>query len=114
MAVIVDRYLAVTYPLQARTYCSAGRAHVVLFGVAFFTVAYRLPAFLELEFVNVNGTDHVQLREWAASEMYLRVQNWLYALLMFALPFASMLVLNVLVAWQARRSDTHSPVTVTS
>ena len=43
MAVTVERYLAVCWPLKARSICTIGKAKTVIASVAGFAVIYNIP-----------------------------------------------------------------------
>ncbi|PAV58768.1 hypothetical protein WR25_10831 [Diploscapter pachys] len=48
LAVTVDRYIAVRYPLHSKIWCTPKKAVMVLVGIAVFTLIYRIPVFFEL------------------------------------------------------------------
>jgi len=43
----VDRYIAVTYPLRARTLCTVRRTHVLVAATTAATLAFCLPRYFE-------------------------------------------------------------------
>ena len=43
MAVTIERYLAVCWPLKARSICTIGKAKTVIVSVAGFAVIYNIP-----------------------------------------------------------------------
>ena len=109
VAIIVDRYVAVNYPLRSRRLLSVTRARRILCAITALTLCYRSPSFAELEYRNVSWAmanhdwqGHLARRDWSTNELYMHVQTLLYATFMFIVPFTLMAVLNLLVASKVR------------
>uniref|UniRef100_A0A1I8END0 G_PROTEIN_RECEP_F1_2 domain-containing protein n=2 Tax=Wuchereria bancrofti TaxID=6293 RepID=A0A1I8END0_WUCBA len=108
VAITVDRYLAVKYPLQTRVWCSTSRAKLVLSVIATVSFVYKLPSLFELTLDECGRLAPTPLR---TNGLYIVLYNtYGYLLLLIIIPWTTMIVLNVIVirsvqqAYRIRRS----------
>ncbi|VDM49080.1 unnamed protein product [Toxocara canis] len=108
VAVTVDRFLAVKYPLHTRIWCSSARAKLVLSVIATVSFLYKLPSLFELTLDECGRLAPTHLR---TNPLYIVLYNtYGYLLLLIIIPWTVMIVLNVIViravhsAYHIRRS----------
>uniref|UniRef100_A0A915PHH2 G-protein coupled receptors family 1 profile domain-containing protein n=1 Tax=Setaria digitata TaxID=48799 RepID=A0A915PHH2_9BILA len=108
VAITVDRYLAIKYPLQTRMWCSTSRAKLVLSVIATVSFVYKLPSLFELTLDECGRLAPTPLR---TNGLYIVLYNtYGYLLLLIIIPWTTMIVLNVIViravqqAYRIRRS----------
>ncbi|XP_061718278.1 FMRFamide receptor-like isoform X1 [Cydia pomonella] len=117
LVVTAERWVAVCRPLRARALCTPRRARFAVVGVAIFAFAYNAPKFLEVEVVRIpalgEGADNEEDAIYCVaaaefrSELYVAVYvHWLYLLVMYAVPFTALAVLNAAIVRQVNTSDT--------
>uniref|UniRef100_A0A1I7V5C7 G_PROTEIN_RECEP_F1_2 domain-containing protein n=1 Tax=Loa loa TaxID=7209 RepID=A0A1I7V5C7_LOALO len=95
VAITVDRYLAVKYPLQTRMWCSTSRAKLVLSVIATVSFVYKLPSLFELTLDECGRLTPTPLR---TNGLYIVLYNtYGYLLLLIIIPWTTMIVLNVIV-----------------
>ncbi|VDM92558.1 unnamed protein product [Litomosoides sigmodontis] len=95
MAITVDRYLAVKYPLQTRVWCSSSRAKLVLSLIAIVSFVYKLPSLFELTLDECGRLTPTSLR---TNGLYIVLYNtYGYLLLLIIIPWTTMIILNVIV-----------------
>lgn len=111
VAITVDRYLAVKYPLKTRVWCSTSRAKLVLSVIATVSFVYKIPSLFELTLDECGRLVPTSLR---TSGLYIILYNtYGYLLLLIIIPWTTMIVLNVIViravqqAYRVRRSLTN-------
>ncbi|XP_063545824.1 FMRFamide receptor-like [Cydia strobilella] len=116
LVVTAERWVAVCRPLRARALCTPRRARFAVVGVAIFAFAYNAPKFLEVEVVRIpalgEGADNEEDAIYCVaaaefrSELYVAVYvHWLYLLVMYAVPFTALAVLNAAIVRQVRRAQ---------
>ncbi|KAI6221944.1 G-PROTEIN-RECEP-F1-2 domain-containing protein [Aphelenchoides fujianensis] len=95
VAVTVDRYLAVQYPLKTRLWCTPWKAFCVLMIIATISILYKLPSVFELRLDECGRLSPTDLRK---NELYIMIYNtYGYLLFLILIPWALMIVLNVTV-----------------
>ncbi|XP_043214314.1 FMRFamide receptor-like [Amphibalanus amphitrite] len=104
VAVTVERYVAVCHPLRSRSVCTYGRARLYMLIISALVVLYNVPRFLEAELRPLPAQDGapdgytVCASALRAHPVYIAVYVvWLYLLVMYCLPFGTLLVLNTLI-----------------
>uniref|UniRef100_A0A914PIY2 G-protein coupled receptors family 1 profile domain-containing protein n=1 Tax=Panagrolaimus davidi TaxID=227884 RepID=A0A914PIY2_9BILA len=110
VAITVDRFLAVQYPLKMRLWCSPAKAFVVLSIIATISFLYKMPSIFELQLDECGKLVPTDLRQ---NELYIVIYNtYGYLLLLIVIPWTLMIILNVVViravhtAYRIRRSMT--------
>uniref|UniRef100_A0A0N5D5P7 G_PROTEIN_RECEP_F1_2 domain-containing protein n=1 Tax=Thelazia callipaeda TaxID=103827 RepID=A0A0N5D5P7_THECL len=108
VAITVDRFLAVKYPLQTRMWCSTSRAKLVLSVIATVSFVYKLPSLFELTLDKCGRLIPTSLR---TNGLYIVLYNtYGYLLLLIIIPWTTMIVLNIIIiraihqAYRIRRS----------
>ncbi|KAI8429339.1 hypothetical protein MSG28_000002 [Choristoneura fumiferana] len=104
LVVTAERWVAVCRPLRARALCTPRRARAAVAAVAAFSLAYNAPKFLEVKVTRyaVDG-DEIYCVEASPfrTELYVVVYvHWLYLLVMYAVPFTLLAVLNAAIVRQ--------------
>uniref|UniRef100_A0A0N4ZCG9 G_PROTEIN_RECEP_F1_2 domain-containing protein n=1 Tax=Parastrongyloides trichosuri TaxID=131310 RepID=A0A0N4ZCG9_PARTI len=110
VAITVDRFLAVKYPLKMRMWCSSSRASFIVFAIGIASVIFKIPSYFE----NTLGECGLYVQTTFAKNKYYFAFYHLYGQLfyLFIIPWAVMIVLNVTVvravhtAYKIRRSLT--------
>jgi hypothetical protein len=112
VAITIDRFLAVKYPLHMRFWCTPQRAVCVLSVIALFSAVYKFPTVFELTNDDRGRLVPTQIR---TNEYYQTIYTtYSYLLLLFLIPWAIMIVLNIVViravhaAYKIRRTMTTS------
>uniref|UniRef100_A0A6A7G2Q3 FMRFamide receptor-like n=1 Tax=Hirondellea gigas TaxID=1518452 RepID=A0A6A7G2Q3_9CRUS len=110
VTVTVERYVAVCHPLKARSLCTFGRAKIYVGAVALFSLLYNLPRFAEVTYkrCNVDGVEFttVVMTDLRRSASYIQIYiTWLYLVVMYLLPFISLLVFNAFIYKQVRLAN---------
>ncbi|CAB3400453.1 unnamed protein product [Caenorhabditis bovis] len=107
VAVTVDRFLAVNYPLHSKIWCTPRRAFIILITIAVLSVLFRFPMFFELTTDNCGKLRPTSFRNVYYTKYYL---TYGYFILILLIPWTTMIVLNVFVvkavhrAYKLRRS----------
>ncbi|XP_018025741.1 FMRFamide receptor-like, partial [Hyalella azteca] len=110
VTVTVERYVAVCHPMKALTLCTYGRARLYVVAVAVFSLLYNIPRFAEVTYknCNVDGVEFttVVMTELRGHASYIQVYiTWMYLLVMYLLPFISLLVFNAFIYKQVRLAN---------
>lgn len=95
----VDRFLAVRFPLQARTWCSVHRARVSIAVIATLSVIYTLPYLFTSQLIPAVRTCVAVSTTNALAVVY----NWVNIFLGSIVPFVGLLTLNGLIILTVRR-----------
>ncbi|KAH7725468.1 G-protein coupled receptor [Aphelenchoides avenae] len=102
VAVTVDRYLAVRYPLKMRVWCTPTKAMLVLAVIATVSFLYKLPSVFELQLDECGRLVTTDLRQ---NSLYIVIYNtYGYLLLLIAVPWTIMIILNVIVVKAVHRA----------
>jgi len=107
MLINVDRFIAVSMPLRAKSILTSERTLTNILALGVFTVVLNIPRWLEsiawhypLEgrYWNFEYT-----RSWIVSEEYRTIYHlYAWSIFMYVIPFALMMVLNVKIWWEVR------------
>jgi hypothetical protein len=94
VAITVDRFLAVKYPLHMRLWCTPHRAFCVLSCITAISIIYKLPSVFELSLDECGQLSPTQLRN---NPLYIVIYNtYGYVLLLLVIPFLIIIILNVI------------------
>ncbi|EGT59194.1 hypothetical protein CAEBREN_03495 [Caenorhabditis brenneri] len=108
VAVTVDRFLAVNYPLHSKIWCTPRRATFILGIITVFSIVFKAPMFFELTNDECGRLRTSFLRDNKYYKEYYVTFGYLIALLL--VPWAIMIALNIFVvkavhkAYKIRRS----------
>ncbi|CCD68810.1 G-protein coupled receptors family 1 profile domain-containing protein [Caenorhabditis elegans] len=108
VAVTVDRFLAVNYPLHSKIWCTPRRATTILIAITVFSILFKAPMFFELTNDDCGRLRTSFLRDNKYYKEYYVTFGYLIALLL--IPWTVMIILNVFVvkavhkAYKIRRS----------
>ena len=118
MTVAVERYIAVCWPLKARSLCTFGRARLYVIAIVICATLYNIPRFFEVTWKEcpatfINGTrltDECVMcvlpTDLRSDQIYVKVYIWwMYLIVMFILPFLALTVFNLLIYVQVRRAN---------
>ncbi|KAI6224846.1 BMA-FRPR-8, isoform c [Aphelenchoides besseyi] len=95
VAVTVDRYLAVQYPLKTRVLCTPFKALCVLLTIGTISLLYKMPSVFELRLDECGRLLATELRQ---NELYIMIYNtYGYLLFLIVIPWTLMIILNVTV-----------------
>lgn len=102
VAITVDRFIAIKWPLRARDILTSQRSQYVLMIIAFWALVYNLPTFFEIGPDDKGFITPTPLRN---NENYVLVyKGYCYLFLMFLIPAILMIVLNGFVTQAVRRA----------
>lgn len=100
VAVTIERFLAVWFPLRANTMCSLSRAKFVTFMIALIFVLVNLYVFWTAELLNsphtLDGSEKI-CAAYAYENIVCTVFPWVNLLLYSFIPFVTLLVFNSLI-----------------
>ncbi|KAF7635451.1 hypothetical protein Mgra_00005129 [Meloidogyne graminicola] len=92
IAITIDRYLAVRYPLHTRAWCTANRAKTVVFFITIVAVLFKMPSFFE---VSLDECGHLMKTSLRDHRLYFTIYyTYGYLLLMLVTPFLFIIILN--------------------
>lgn len=101
LTISLERFVAVCFPLKARSLCTYGRARIYVLGIVVFSVMYNLPRLFEGN-VQQEWSGKYNLTVYCPTMSKFRANleyktiyvHWLYFICLYLLPFASLAVLN--------------------
>ncbi|CEF59435.1 FMRFamide receptor [Strongyloides ratti] len=98
VAITVDRFLAVKYPLKMRMWCSSRKATIIVICIGIASIIFKIPSYLE----NTLGECGLYVQTSFAKNKYYYAFYHLYGQLfyLFIIPWAIMIVLNVTVVYE--------------
>ncbi|CAI4229539.1 unnamed protein product [Auanema sp. JU1783] len=100
VAVTLDRFIAVSYPIRKRVLCTPNTSLAVLLGVTFFSVIFKIPAFLEIQLNEAGVLVDTDLRK---NQLYQKIyMTYLYTAIIVVVPWTIIIVLNVIVIRKVR------------
>lgn len=103
--VTLERWVAVCRPFRARALCTASRARCYVAAAALFSLGYNAPKFLEVGVCRLDESTLCATATAFRSERYVAVYvHWMYLVVMYAVPFSLLAVLNARIAMQVRRA----------
>ncbi|KAK9497380.1 hypothetical protein O3M35_004712 [Rhynocoris fuscipes] len=112
LTVTLERFVAVCHPLQARSFCTYGRAKLYVILIIIFSILYNLSRFwevkVEVEYdMDYNVTMYTPVpSSLRNNQMYISVYiHWLYLLFIYFLPFIILAVLNTAIYMQIRKAN---------
>uniref|UniRef100_A0A7E4VLB2 G_PROTEIN_RECEP_F1_2 domain-containing protein n=1 Tax=Panagrellus redivivus TaxID=6233 RepID=A0A7E4VLB2_PANRE len=93
VAITVDRFLAVKYPLHMRLWCTPQKAICALCCITGLSILYKIPSIFELK-LDENGRVHkTELRD---NRLYILLYNtYGNVLILFVIPWVIIIALNV-------------------
>ncbi|KAI6175341.1 G-PROTEIN-RECEP-F1-2 domain-containing protein [Aphelenchoides bicaudatus] len=95
VAITVDRYLAIQYPLKTRVLCTPFKALAVLLIIGAISLLYKMPSAFELKLDDCGRVVQTELR---LNEIYIMVYNtYGYVLFLIVIPWTIMIILNLTV-----------------
>lgn len=111
LLVSLERYVAVCHPLRARALCTYGRSKYYVLFCAIFAILYNLVKLLEVDIVMediptlgpVYCVVSSNLRKNDLFKTYY--VHWGYLVVNYLIPFAGLLVFNVLIYLQVRKAN---------
>ncbi|TMS37376.1 hypothetical protein L596_004319 [Steinernema carpocapsae] len=102
VAITVDRFLAVQYPLKRRLWCTPTKALLVLSIIAIVSFFYKMPSIFEVDLDECGRLVPTDLRQNA---LYIIIYNtYGYLLLLIVIPWTIMIILNVIVVRSVHRA----------
>uniref|UniRef100_A0A914HHZ5 G-protein coupled receptors family 1 profile domain-containing protein n=1 Tax=Globodera rostochiensis TaxID=31243 RepID=A0A914HHZ5_GLORO len=103
VAITIDRYLAVKYPLHMRAWCTAHRAQTVVLSITAVAALFKMPSFFEVALNDCGRLTKTELRQ---DHLYFIIYyTYGYLLLMLAAPFLFIIVLNAQILSIIRKAN---------
>ena len=107
----VERYIAICQPFLATKMCTVVKARVIVVLIYFCALCCRIPNLWENRIVTVfdhstnNTIYYMESTEFAENIYYVTVYPWIVdVVLSSVIPFVLLLVLNVRLIWEVRKS----------
>ncbi|KAF6205268.1 hypothetical protein GE061_019437 [Apolygus lucorum] len=101
LTITLERFVAISYPMKAKSICTTGRTHMIVMCVILFSIIYNIPRFFE--FTTIHKYDELSNKtilqiEWTelrCNHNYISFYiNWLSLCFLSLLPFSILAVLN--------------------
>ncbi|PVD21427.1 hypothetical protein C0Q70_19600 [Pomacea canaliculata] len=107
IAVTVERYIVVCFPLRACTMCNTNRAKVVICFIALLIFCINIHFFWTVSLVE--DSNNVTNCQATPSHIYLvdEIWPWVDACFYSFLPFVTILILNILIISEVVKARTH-------
>nr|CAH7745088.1 unnamed protein product [Callosobruchus chinensis] len=101
VTISLERFVAVCFPLKAKSLCTYGRARIYVIAIVIFSVVYNVPRLFEGT-VQQEWAAHLNVTVYCPSisklrsdAQYIRIYiHWLYLICMYLLPFLALAILN--------------------
>lgn len=111
--VTLERFVAVCHPLQARSYCTYGRARLYVWLTVIFATLYNGTRFFEVDCCNISYDEKLQYIMYEARPtklrrhpLYINVYiNGFYVVFIYMVPFIMLAVLNAAIYRQIQRAN---------
>ncbi|CAH2004004.1 unnamed protein product [Acanthoscelides obtectus] len=101
VTISLERFVAVCFPLKAKSLCTYGRARIYVIAIVIFSVLYNVPRLFEgtvqQEYDRkLNITIYCpSISKLRSDPQYKRIYvHWLYLICMYLLPFLALAILN--------------------
>ncbi|XP_014479697.1 PREDICTED: FMRFamide receptor-like isoform X2 [Dinoponera quadriceps] len=116
LAVSMERYIAVYYPLKVRSFCTYGRARAAVLIMVVLALLYNIPKFWEYEareeiHWKYNVTVYCMFPTELKNNDYYNIVyiHWMHSIVyvpfIYTLPFVVLLILNTAIYRQVRRAN---------
>lgn len=113
VTVTLERFVAVCHPLQARSYCTYGRARIYVLVTIIFSTLYNVTRFFEVYCCEATWDPHLNTTLYAVQMTWLRRDplyinvyiTGMYLVFIYMLPFSMLAVLNAAIYRQIRRAN---------
>lgn len=112
LTVTLERYIAVCHPLQARSFCTYGRARLAVAIILIFSFFYNLPKFWEIEYYpethwKYNITIYcVYPADLRSNNLYITLYvHWMYFFICYLFPFLALVIFNVAIYRRVRKAN---------
>ncbi|XP_061929369.1 FMRFamide receptor [Apis cerana] len=112
LTVTLERYIAVCHPLQARSFCTYGRARLAVAIILIFSFFYNLPKFWEVEYYTethwkYNVTVYcVYPADLRSNNLYVTLYvHWMYFFICYLFPFLALVIFNVAIYRRVRKAN---------
>ncbi|XP_006614785.1 FMRFamide receptor [Apis dorsata] len=112
LTVTLERYIAVCHPLQARSFCTYGRARLAVVIILIFSFFYNLPKFWEVEYYTethwkYNVTVYcVYPADLRSNNLYVTLYvHWMYFFICYLFPFLALVIFNVAIYRRVRKAN---------
>ncbi|XP_034250339.1 FMRFamide receptor-like [Thrips palmi] len=113
VTVTFERFVAVCHPLQARSYCTYGRARIYVLLTIVFSVLYNASRFFEVHCCEMALDKKTKKQAYFARPTTLRQNslyinlyiNGMYLVFIYMVPFTMLAVLNAAIYRQIRRAN---------
>lgn len=109
MFVSLERYIAVCFPLKARSWCTRSHARYCIFLIAIFAVLYNGPKFFEIALMEGVDANHGVFYCLRASNLrrnntYINIYiHWMYLIVMNLIPLTGITYFNLEIFIRVRR-----------
>ncbi|XP_012243009.1 FMRFamide receptor [Bombus impatiens] len=112
LTVTLERYIAVCHPLQARSFCTYGRARLAVLVIVLFSFLYNLPKFWEVDYyAEVHWKYNVTIyciypADLRSNNLYVTVYvHWMYFFICYLFPFLALVIFNAAIYQRVRKAN---------
>lgn len=109
MFVSLERYIAVCFPLKARSWCTRSHAKYCILAITIFAVLYNVPKFFEITLLEGEDENHGVFYCLRASSLrrdskYINIYiHWMYLIFMNLIPLSGITYFNLEIFRRVRR-----------
>jgi hypothetical protein len=98
LVVTLERWMAVSYPLRAKSVCTLSRARWASVGIAAFAMLYNGPRWFEFRTGRFGSHYDVIMTKLRCNGTYIKVYiNWSHLWIMYLLPICALVILNTVI-----------------
>lgn len=113
LAVTLERYVAVVYPLKSKALCTYYRAKIYVYSIVIICILFNIPKFFEIAledyFDDECGTVYcLEATNFRRNPEYIIWYiNWISNLFIIYIPFLSITIINTLIYLKIRKINRH-------
>ncbi|CAO1411623.1 unnamed protein product [Diamesa serratosioi] len=113
LAVTLERYVAVFYPLKSKALCTYNRAKIYVYSIVLICILFNIPKFFEIglkeHLDDEYGTVYcIESTEFRKDPLYVKIYiNWISNIFIIYIPFISITIINTLIYLKVRKINRH-------
>ena len=113
LAVTLERYVAVVYPLKAKALCTYYRAKLYVYSIFLICILFNIPKFFEIALKESMDDEYgtvycLKATDFRKNPCYVRWYiNWISNIFIIYIPFFSITIINTLIYLKIRKINRH-------